>query len=130
MRTFTNGRDTSEWSVPENVVASGSGLSAQYYPTVTYKEPDYSLKSLHLSNNEHTFDNLYGESKLKLKSYDKTRVDAKMKEYNEAVKWKEELSDDDKKLYNQMMTSGLRNNETVIPDDVYVNTSTTSTESR
>ena len=65
-----------------------------------------------------------------MKSYDKTRVDAKMKEYNEAVKWKEELSDDDKKLYNQMMTSGLRNNETVIPDDVYVNTSTTSTESR
>ena len=52
-----------------------------------------------------------------------------MKEYNEAVKWKEELSDDDKKLYNQMMSGSLRNNETVIPDDVYVNT-TTSTESR
>lgn len=129
MRTFTSGRDTSEWSIPENVVQNGSGLSAQYYPTVTYQEPDYSLKSLYLSNNEHTFDSLYGDSKLKLKPYDKTRVDTKMKEYNEAVKWKEELSDDDKKVYNQMITGSVGSSNTVIPDDVYVNT-TTSTENR
>ena len=52
-----------------------------------------------------------------------------MKEYNEAVKWKEELSDDDKKVYNQLLTGGSRSTDTAIPDDVYVNT-TTSTENR
>ena len=52
-----------------------------------------------------------------------------MKEYNEAVKWKEELSNEDKKVYNQMITGGVGSSNTVIPDDVYVNT-TTSTENR
>ena len=75
------------------------------------------------------FDSLYGDSKLKLKSYDKTRVDSRMKEYNEAVKWKEELSSEDKKVYNQMLTGGVGSTNTAIPDDVYVNT-TTSTENR
>lgn len=122
IRTFSQGRDSSEWSNPGNVVSYGSGISSQHTPTKVYTEPDYSLAKIETNDGTYsnTIKSMLSVKDLKIAPEKEIKLDELQKKLDEASKWHQTLTGQDKSLYD-LMLSGQEIKKPKLSNDVYDN---------
>ena len=122
IRTFSQGRDSSEWSNPGDVVSYGSGLSSQHTPTKVYTEPDYNLAKIETNDGAYTntVKSMLSIKDLKIEPEKEIKIDDLQKKLDEVSKWHSNLSSQDNNLY-QLMMSGQEIKKPTLSNDVYDN---------
>ena len=123
VRTFSAGKDNSEWANPGNVNVSGSGIKAHYSPTTVYREPDYSLAKLPIesSGSRTLVKSILDDKELTIKPEKEIDEKELQEELKKASDWHTEFSGDDRKLYEAIASDKDVETTQSIPADTYDN---------
>lgn len=117
MRKFAKDRDTSDWSKPNTVYSSGNSIKSDHSPLDKNKSDEFSIPSIKDLTSQ-AFNSFLTTVNDQTSVEDSKSGQVKApKDYKEG-KWKDDLSKEDKKIYERWQQDN-QYNKSDLPNDVY-----------